>query len=71
MAVSARAAGVHRSLGDALAIEVRQPLEQVHVLDETLCTGAGGLRALAVADRNPRVVVSLGWSVIVMSSTPA
>src|SRR5450759_3712967 len=60
VAVGARAAGMHDPLGDALAVEARQFLEQVHVLDEHRSAGPGGLRVLVVGDGSPGLGGELG-----------
>jgi hypothetical protein len=54
VAEGARATRVHDALGDALAVEARQFLEQVHVLDEHRTAGTGRLRVLVVRDGRPR-----------------
>ncbi len=50
-AVGAGAAGVDHALGDALAVEVRELLEQHLVLDEQGPADAGGLALVVVGDR--------------------
>ena len=50
-AVSAPALGMHHALGDALAVLVRQLLEQLVVLHQHRAALAGGQRILIVGDR--------------------
>ena len=54
-AVGGRAVGVHHPLGDALAVEAGQLLQQVLVLEEDRTARAGGLAALVVDDRCARL----------------
>ncbi len=49
-AVGARALGVHHALGDALAVQVRQLLDQLEVLQQQRAARAGGQRVLVVGD---------------------
>ena len=51
-AVSARALGVHHALGNALAVEVLQFLDQVKVLQQQQTAWPGAERVLVVDDRN-------------------
>ena len=53
VAVGAGPLGVHDPLGDPLAVEVGELLEQVHVLDEHRPLGPGGHRVQVVVDRHP------------------
>jgi hypothetical protein len=59
-AVGAGTAGVYHALGDALAIEALQFLDQLHVLQQHRTIGAGGLRVLVVANRSTVVTGQVG-----------
>jgi len=58
--VGAGTAGVYHALGDALAIEALQFLDQLHVLQQHRTIGAGGLRVLVVANRSTVVAGQVG-----------
>src|SRR4051812_48109811 len=54
-AVGAAADGVHDALGDALAVEAGELLDQVVVLQQDGAARTGGLRALVVGDGRARL----------------
>ena len=54
-AIGGRSVGVYDPLGDALAVEAGELLQQVLVLDEDGPAGAGRLAALVVSDRCARL----------------
>ena len=51
LAMGTGTTGVHDALGDALATETLQLLQQLHVLQQGRAVGSGGLGILVVADR--------------------
>lgn len=61
LAVGTGAAGMHHALGDALAVEALQLLQQLHVLQQHRTVGAGGLRVLVVTHRGA-IVAGQGGS---------
>ena len=54
-AEGARALGMHHALGDALAVQVRQLLDQLVVLHQQRAARAGGQRILVVRHRGTGV----------------